>query len=101
MFTFGDALFGASGEYIDKSQEQMRTRMVRDRRQGFGQFRFGRREGDRRIGHKGSYARIHVCTRRFDERVDIVGISGERAIEIAARLRHISGVRPLLSQAIP
>ena len=45
MFTFGDALRSALGEYLDMSQAHMAARMVRDRRQGFGQFRFGRREG--------------------------------------------------------
>ena len=52
MLTFGDALCGAPGEYVDKSQQHMATRMVRDRRQGFGQLRFGRREGRHGIGHK-------------------------------------------------
>src|ERR1700687_5740575 len=45
MFTFGDALCNAPGQYVDSSQVHMVTRMVRDRRQGFAQFRFGRREG--------------------------------------------------------
>jgi hypothetical protein len=54
MFTFGDALCGALGEYLDKSQKLMGTRMVWDRRQDFGQFRFGGREGGHRIGHKGN-----------------------------------------------
>ena len=56
MFTFGDALCRALGENVDKSQPHMATRMVRDRRQGFGQFRFGRREGRHGIGHKRIYA---------------------------------------------
>ena len=45
MFTFGDALCSALGVYVDYSQVQMCTRVVRDRRQGFGQLHFGRREG--------------------------------------------------------
>ena len=53
MLAFGDALRGALGEHLDKSQEHMRARMVRDRRQGLGQLRFGRGEGRPRIGHKG------------------------------------------------
>ena len=89
MFTFGDALCSALGEYVDNSQVQMCARMVRDRRQGFGQLRFGRREGRHGIGHKRKCARAHIRARRSDERVDIVGIGGERAIEKAARLRHI------------
>ena len=52
VFTFGDALRSALGEYVDKSQLHMAARMVWDRRQGFGQLRFGRREGRHRIGHK-------------------------------------------------
>ena len=52
MFAFGDALCGALGQDVDNSQEQMGARMVRDRRQGFGQLRFGRGEGRRGIGHK-------------------------------------------------
>ena len=91
MFTFGDALRGALGEYIDKSQQHMATRMVRDRRQGFGQLRFGRREGRHGIGHKEKCALDHVGARRSNERVDIAGIGGERAIEKAARLRQIVG----------
>ena len=66
-----------------------RARMVRDRRQGFGQLRFGRSEGRHGIGHKGQCALGRVRARRSDERVDIVGIGGERAIEKAARLRDI------------
>ena len=53
MLAFGDALCRALSEHLDKSQPQMTTRMVRDRRQGFGQLRFGRREGRIAIGHKG------------------------------------------------
>ena len=63
--------------------------MVRDRRQGFGQFRFGRREGRHGIGHKGIAPSTTSARADPNERVDIVGIGGERAIEKAARLRHI------------
>jgi hypothetical protein len=34
-----------NGQYVDSSQMHVARRMVRDRRQGLGQFRFGRREG--------------------------------------------------------
>ena len=51
MFTFGDALGRALGEHFDNSQPHMAMRMVWDRRQGFGQLCFGRREGRHRIGH--------------------------------------------------
>src|ERR1700722_9717419 len=67
----------------------MAARMVWDRGQDFGQLRFGRGEGRAGIGHKEKYARTYVSGRRSNERVDIVGIGGERAIEKAARLRHI------------
>ena len=96
MFTFGDALCGALREYVDKSQLHMCARMVRDRGQGFGQLRFGRSEGCRGIGHKGICALDRVRARRSNERVDIVGIGGERAIEKAARLRHIVRGRTLI-----
>jgi hypothetical protein len=50
MLTFGDALCSALGQNVDESQQHMAARMVRGRRQGFGQFRFGRREGRYGIG---------------------------------------------------
>src|SRR5271165_4351445 len=91
MFTFGDALRGALGVYLDKPQQHMAARVVRDRRQGFGQFRFGRREGRHGIADKKICARWRVRERRSDERVDIVWIGSERAMEKAARLRDIVG----------
>ena len=63
--------------------------MVRDRCQGFGEFRFRFGEGRRRIGHKEICAFDHVRARRFDERVDISGIGKERAIKKATRSREI------------
>jgi TolB-like protein len=57
------------------------ARMVRDRRQGFGQLRFRRGEGHHGIGRKYVKARKQVRDARSDERVDIVGIGSERAIE--------------------
>ena len=89
MFTLGDALRSALGEYLDKSQVQMCKRMVWDRRQGFGQLRFGRGEGRFGVGCKGICARDRVRKRRLNDRVDVAGIGGERAVEKAARLRHI------------
>ena len=77
MFTFGDALRGAVGVYLDKSQVHMGTRMVRDRCQDLGQFRLRRGEGRRGIGHKEISALDHVRARRFDERVDIAGIGNK------------------------
>ena len=52
MFTFGDALRAALGGYVDKSQQSVAACVVRDRRQGFAQLRFGRCEGRDGIGHK-------------------------------------------------
>ena len=43
-------------------------------------------------------ALVNIRRRRSDERVDIVGIGGERAIEKPARLRDGVGGLPLLSQ---
>ena len=101
MFAFGDALRGALGEYVDKSQPHMAARMVRDRRQGFGQFRFGRREGRRGIGDKGIYALDRLHARRSNERVDIVGIGESARSKKLRACAILSGVRPLLNQAIP
>src|SRR5271163_3588999 len=67
----------------------MATRMVRNRRQGSGQLRFGRSEDRREVGHKEIGGREYLSARRSNERVDIIGIGGERAIEKAARLREI------------
>ena len=76
MLTFGDALRSALGANLDKPQQHMAKRMVRDRRQGFGQLRFRCGEGRHGIGHKGKSALVQVRARRSDERVDIVGIGG-------------------------
>jgi hypothetical protein len=89
VLTFGDALCGALGQYVDKSQQPMAARMVRDRRQGSGQLSLGRRERRRAIVHKEMCAFNYVRCRRSNERVDIVGIGNERAIAKAARLRQI------------
>ena len=96
MFTFGDAVRSALGEYLDIPQQPMAARVVWNRRQGFDQLCFGRREGRHGIGHKEICALAHVRARRSNERVDIVGIRGERAIEKAARLRKVVGGRALI-----
>ena len=67
----------------------MAARMVRDRRQGLDQFRFGRPEGRSGIGHKEIYALNRVRARRSYERFDIAGVGDKRAIETTVRLRHI------------
>ena len=64
MLAFGDALCGALGPYLDKPQQHMSARMVRDGGQGFGHLRFGRREGRHGIGHKGQCALGRVRERR-------------------------------------
>jgi transposase len=79
----------ALGQYVDEPQQRMARGVVRDRRQGSGQLRFGRREGRQAIGHKEMYAFDCVRPRRSNERVDIVGIDGERAVEKAARLPDV------------
>ena len=86
MFTLGDAVRSALREYLDIPQQPMAARVVWNRRQGFGQFCFGRRECRHRIGHKEICALAHVGARRSNERVDIFGIGGEGAIEKAPRL---------------
>ncbi len=63
----------------------MATRVVRDRGQSFDQFRLGRSQGRRGVGHKDEVALDYVRSRRSNERLDIVGIGGKRAIEKAAR----------------
>ena len=67
----------------------MATRMVWDQGQGSGQLRFGRWEGRDRIRHERVCTFDRVRERRTNERVDIVGISGQRPIEEAARLREM------------
>src|ERR1700677_538244 len=69
----------------------MRARMLRDRGQGLGQFRFGRRERRRAISHEEECALELVRASRSNERVDIVGVGGERTIEKAARVRNNVG----------
>jgi hypothetical protein len=54
-----------------------------------GQLCFGRSEGCRGISHKGIYALDRLRARQSNERVDVVGIGGERAVEKAARLCKI------------
>ena len=81
---------------------RMAERMVRDRGQGFGQLRFGRREGRHGTGDKEICALGRVRARRSNERVDIAGIGGERAIEKAfAPAQTLSRVIPLLNHAKP
>src|SRR3984957_10786668 len=89
MFTFGDAFCGALRPYIDKSQPHMAAWMVRDRRKGLDQFRFGRREGRGGIGHEEIYALDRVRARRSYERFDVTGVGDKRAIETNVRLRHV------------
>jgi hypothetical protein len=101
LFTFGDALGRALGPYVDNSQLQMRSRVVQGRGQSLGQLRFGCREGRHGIGRKEIYARQRVRSRRSNERLDIVGIGGERAIEKAARLRHIVRDQTLIEPGQP
>ena len=57
VFAFGDALRGAPRQNVDISQVHMAAGMVRDRRQGFGQLRFGRRKHRCPIHHKQIYSR--------------------------------------------
>src|SRR5271166_1399184 len=74
----------------------MPMRMVWDRGQGFGQLRFGCREGRHGIGRKGQCTLDRVRRRRTNQRVDIVRVGGKRAIEKALRSRHIVWGRTLI-----
>ena len=89
VFTLGDAVRSALGEYIDIPQQSVGARVVWNRRQGFAQLCFGRREG--RMGSDTKkFAPSRTSARAVNE-TRIVGIGGQRAIEKAARLRNMSG----------
>ena len=96
VLAFGDALRSAPGEYVDNSQQQMCARMIWNRRQGFGQLRFGPFE--RRLGtaYKQKCALDRIRASRSNKRVNIVGTGRQRTIEEAARLRHIVGGKTLV-----
>ena len=82
---------------------RMAARVVRDRRQGLGQFRFGRGEGRQWISGKKFYGLAHVGARRSNERVRRL-FSGSAASARSKKLRAcatLSGVGPLLNQAKP
>ena len=99
-FTFRDALHGALGPYLDKSQVQVPERMVWDRGQCFGQLRFGSREGRHGIVHKDKCPQS--CLRAPIVRARrVVGVGGyARSKKLRACVR-LSVVTPLLNQAIP
>ena len=59
----------------------MANRVVRDRRQGFGQLCFGRTKRRHGIGRKGIYALDRLGACQSNPRVDVVGIGEERAFE--------------------
>ena len=101
MFTFGDALCGALGRYVDISQAPYGRAHGRDRRQGFGQLRFGRSEGRHGIGHKRSAPASHVRARRSNERSTLSGSAASARSKKLRACATLSGVRPLLSQAKP
>ena len=94
MFTFGDDLRAAPGVYLDKSQVQMRARVVWDRRQGFGQFRFGGGESRPRFCQEQGRAVDRVRAPRSNKRLDIIGIGDERAIEKLRACATLSGAYP-------
>ena len=96
MLAFGDALRRAFGQYVDKPRHIWPRAWSGTEDKALVNFRFGRREGRRGIGHKEMYARVVSARADPIERVDIVGIGGERAIEKAARLRHVVGGQTLV-----
>ena len=86
----------ALSKYPRSSQVHMGTRMIRDRKQGFGQLRFGRGERCNGIAHKQICSADNVCGRRSNERLRIAGINGQREIEKAARSHNIFRVQALI-----
>ena len=100
MLTSADALGGAPGPYVDKTEPHMAACIVRGQGQGRVQFRLGRREGDRRIGHEG-HCRDSVRRCRSNERVDIAGMDSERTIVELARLRQIVRSRTFVKPGRP
>ena len=96
VLAFGDALERALRQDLNIPEKRMAAGVVRERRQSFRQLRFGGGEGRRRVGDKRISAVGDVGRRRSNERVDIVGIGGERAIEKLARLRNmVRGPAPM------
>ena len=89
MFTFGDALRGALGQYLDKSQHIWPRAWSGTEDKALVNFASAAAKAAVGSVTKKMYAVDHVRARRSNERVDIVGIDGERAIEKAARLRDI------------
>ena len=71
-------------------------RVVWDRGQGPGQLCFGRSVCRCGISHKGIRALDRLRGRRSNERIDIVGIGAESAIEKAARVCQIVGGQTLI-----
>ena len=86
---FSDRPLRRVGVDLDNAQAHMGGACLETDDRALSQLRFGRREGRRRISHKKKCAFDYVRARRSNERVDIVGIGGERAIEKAARPRQI------------
>ena len=91
MFTFGDAFYRALGVHADKPQQHMTKRVVQDRNKALINFASAvSKAAFGSVTNKfAPSATSHA--RRADQRVNIAGIGGERAIEKAARLRHILG----------
>ena len=102
VLAFGDALCSALGVDVDIVPTHMCPRAwsgTDDK--ALVSFASADAKAATRIGHKEAYARGHVRKRRSNERIDIIGIGGERAIKKAARSRDIVSGYPLLSQAKP
>ena len=90
MFTFGDALRGALGEDVDIIPTHIWPRAwsgTEDK--ALVNFASAAAKAAMGSATNETCARDRVRARRSNERVDIVGIGGKRAIEKAARLRHI------------
>ena len=89
MFTLGDALRRALGHMSTSPKYRWPRAWSGTNDKALVNFASAAAKAAIGIGHEGIRARESVRARRSNERVDIAGIGGERAIEKAARLRDI------------
>src|ERR1700722_4138992 len=77
----------------------MNLRMVRDQGQGLVELGFGSFERRHGVGHKVKLALAHVHAPRSIERVDVIGVGGQRAFEKASSLRYSVTSQTLVEQS--
>ena len=100
MFTFGDALRGASGVDVHNPQRHVTACIIRDQGQGSRRLRFSGQKGLPQIGFS-NCARVHVGPRRSDKGVDVIAIGDDRSSKQMRARAKVSRVKPLLNHAIP